>query len=123
MDSGVFVFKFNYKEDKQMVLENGPWTVARKPLFFRAWNPNLEMEKINLKAIPIWVSQLGLPFQFWSKENLTTIGSVIGKPLYIDRFTKSRERLSYARLCVKIDAAKDLSNTVTIITEDGGTHT
>ena len=52
MDSGVFIFRFNCEEDKQKILENGQWIVARKPLFLRAWSPKLEMRKINLSSGP-----------------------------------------------------------------------
>lgn len=62
------------------------------------------------------------PLSVLVHRNMSTIGSVIGKPLYTDRFTKSIERLSYARLCVEIDVAEELPDIAIIITEYGGTH-
>lgn len=96
LESGIFVFRFTCEEDKQKILEHGPWTVARRPLLLRAWSPDANMERINMKTIPVWVSLPGLPFQYWSGENLSVIGSVLGRPLYTDRYTKSKERLSCA---------------------------
>lgn len=77
------------------------------------------MERIDLQKIPIWVSMPGLPFQYWAPESLSAIGSVLGKPLYTDRHTKQRERLSYARLCVEINAKDPLLDQITIEKENG----
>lgn len=41
----------------------------------------------------------------------------------MDRYTKSRERLSYARLCIQVNASEPLQNTITIEKEDGGEFT
>lgn len=123
METGIFVFQFSYDEDKQRVLETGPWMVARRPLILRAWSKHVEMEKVNLKTIPMWVSLLGLPFQYWSAENLSIIGSVLGKPLYTNQYTKSWERLSCARLCIEINADEPLRETINIHTNKGERHT
>lgn len=123
LDNKIFVFRFTCEEDKQKILETSIWKIARRPLLLRAWNPDIEMERINLQSILVWVSLPGLPFQFWSGENLSVIGSVLGKPLYTDRHTKSRERLSYARLCVKVYAGNSFQDSIVIQTEDERCHT
>lgn len=122
MDNGVFVFRFSCEEDKNRVLESGPWNIGQRPLFLRAWNPKLQMEKMSMRSIPLWVYLPGLPFQYWSTKNLSVIGSVIGRPLYIDRLTKTRERLSYARISVEVDAKEPLMDTVTISNVDEEKH-
>lgn len=100
------------------MLEGGPWEIARKPLCLQPWTPSMEMEKVNVHVIPLWISLPKLPFQFWSSEALSIIGSVVGKLLFTDKSTKSKKRLSYARMHVEVEAATDLKDTITITTED-----
>lgn len=53
LENGVFVFCFSCEEDKQRVLETGPWTIARRPLILRAWSKDLALERVDLQKIPI----------------------------------------------------------------------
>ncbi|XP_043724094.1 protein DGS1, mitochondrial-like [Telopea speciosissima] len=101
LESGIFVFRFNLEDDKVKVLEGGPWYVQKRPMILRPWSPDVCLEKVNLCYVPVWVSLPNLPFHFWSPEALSSIGSVIGKPIVTDKMTSSMERLSYARLCVE----------------------
>lgn len=43
--------------------------------------------------------------------------------MYTNKFTKSRERLSHAKLCIEVGAAEPLPDVVTIVTEDGEAYT
>ncbi|CAB4273457.1 unnamed protein product [Prunus armeniaca] len=47
----------------------------------------------------------------WSVDGLGYVPSVVGKPLYVDSLTKSKRRLSYARICVELDATDELIDT------------
>lgn len=78
----------------------------------------MEMVKVTMDTISIWVSLPNLPFNFWNKEALSTICSVLGKPLFSNRYTM-KERLSYSRVCVEIDARRVLKDSFTILLEDG----
>lgn len=93
---------------------------CKKTTILRAWSKDLVMKRMDLQKIPIWVSLPGLPFHYWSTESLSAIGSVLGKPLYTDRYTKSRERLSYTRICIEVDASEPLQDSIIIEKEDGG---
>ncbi|KAK0586273.1 hypothetical protein LWI29_003970 [Acer saccharum] len=43
-----------------------------------------------------------------SAEGLSHIASAVGKPLYADSLTESMKRISFARVCIEIDAFCDL---------------
>ncbi|XP_043696720.1 uncharacterized protein LOC122647361 [Telopea speciosissima] len=77
------------------------------------------MERVNLCSVPVWVSLPNLPFHFWSVEALSSIGSVIGKPIVTDKMTRSMERLSYARMCVEVSAFSDLPSSIPVYGDDG----
>ncbi|XP_042499722.1 uncharacterized protein LOC122077891 [Macadamia integrifolia] len=122
LESGFFVFRFSAEEDKLRVLERGLWIVERKPIILRPWSPYLNLAWSSLSSIPAWVNLPGLPFHLWIEEALTIIESNIGIPLFTDRWTKTKERLSYAQLCVDISADKDLIDMVEIMEERGSCY-
>ncbi|XP_043696705.1 uncharacterized protein LOC122647340 [Telopea speciosissima] len=106
------------EEDKVKVLEGGPWYVQRRPLILRPWSLKVCLERVDLCSVPVWVSLPNLPFHYWSVDALSSIGSVIGKPIVTDKMTRSMERLSYARLCVEVSADRDLPFSVPVYGDD-----
>ncbi|XP_042397588.1 uncharacterized protein LOC121987954 [Zingiber officinale] len=52
--------------------------------------------------VPAWIQIHGLPPDCWTQKVLNMIGSKVGKPLYTDNLTRTRDRLEYARLLVEI---------------------
>ncbi|XP_042396370.1 uncharacterized protein LOC121986466 [Zingiber officinale] len=54
------------------------------------------------RYVPAWVQIHGLPPDCWSPKVLGLIGSEIGRPMYTDKLTRTRERLTYARLLVEV---------------------
>lgn len=108
LETGLFVFRFNCSEEKVKVLEGGVWQIARRPLVLCHWKPGMELVKVTMDSLPVWVSLPNLPFKLWNKDALSVICSVMGKPLFFDRFTMKKERLSFARVCIEVDAHKPL---------------
>ncbi|XP_039068117.1 uncharacterized protein LOC120214236 [Hibiscus syriacus] len=53
--------------------------------------------------------------ELFSKKGLSYIASVIGKPLYMDSITATRERLEYARVCVEISARSQILNFIDVV--------
>ncbi|XP_043717563.1 uncharacterized protein LOC122665474 [Telopea speciosissima] len=88
-------------------------------MILRPWSPDVCLERVDLCSVPVWVSLPNLTFHFWSSEALSSIGSVIGKPIITDKMTRSMERLSYARLCVEVSANEELPLSVPVY-GDGG---
>ncbi|XP_043697261.1 uncharacterized protein LOC122648057 [Telopea speciosissima] len=79
----------------------------------------MKLEKVELNSIPVWVTLTNLPFHFWNVEALSSIASVLGKPISTDKMTKTQERLSYARLCVEMEADHEFPDQVEVHDDDG----
>nr|XP_034902021.1 uncharacterized protein LOC118039434 [Populus alba] len=62
----------------------------------------------DLVRVPVWVRLCNVPLEYWTIKGLSCIASAIGVPLRADRTILLRKRLSYARVCVEIDASKTL---------------
>jgi len=68
----------------------------------------MQFLKGDLDRVPVWVRLYNVPLEYWIIKGLSCVASAIGVPLHADHTTLLRKRLSYARVCVKIDASKTL---------------
>ena len=92
-------------------MENGPWYIAGRPIILRVWQPGMEMLNIQLKSMPIWVKFYNIPLEYWTNTCIGYIASVVGKPLHMDSLTENRSRLSFARICIKVDSSSQFPKT------------
>lgn len=53
-----------------------------------------------------------LDLQFWYARMLNHIANMIGKPYYVDKLTSSKERLSYARILIEVNAVVTLKQCI-----------
>ena len=106
-DHGTVFFKFDSETSLVATLEGGPWYVAGKPFILRKWEPHLSLEKDRISKVPIWVHFYNIPLEYWSHEGLSYIASMIGKPIQADKMTASRRCITYARICIEVDASED----------------
>lgn len=75
--------------------------------------------KEQLTRTPICVHLYHVPLELWSAAGLSFIASVIGIPLYANRFTKTTQRLSYARICVEVEVGAEFVDSVDVMYTDG----
>ncbi|KAK9677021.1 hypothetical protein RND81_11G116500 [Saponaria officinalis] len=72
------------------------------------------MDKVSV--VPIWILFPGLDPYLWSDVVLSKMASKIGKPLFADKTTTCKGRLSFARVMVEADVATSLPDHVWINT-------
>nr|GEZ44119.1 ATPase, F1/V1/A1 complex, alpha/beta subunit, zinc knuckle CX2CX4HX4C [Tanacetum cinerariifolium] len=60
--SGMF-YKFDNETGMNHVVECGPWLVKNKPLVVQRWIPEVNIEIIDPKCIPIWVKLVNVPLE------------------------------------------------------------
>ncbi|KAK2658721.1 hypothetical protein Ddye_005254 [Dipteronia dyeriana] len=77
-------------------------------LILKKWHPRLILTKDTYSKIPVWVKLFNIPHEYWTEEGLSYIASAFGKPLYADSLIESMKRISFARVCIEIDATCDL---------------
>ncbi|KAK3229882.1 hypothetical protein Dsin_001763 [Dipteronia sinensis] len=103
-DKGFFFFKFLDDEACSNVLESGLLLFAGRMVILKKWHPRLILTKETYSKIPVWVKLFNIPHELWNEEGLSHIASAVEKPLYADSLTESMKRISYARVCIEIDA-------------------
>ena len=117
-ETGYFFFKFANKDSCEGVLEGGPWHIAGQPILLRKWEPGLELTKESPTAVPVWVHIHNIPLEYWNADSLSYIASAIGKPLHVDRVTATGRRISFAWMCIEINAEDELLKSLELGSDD-----
>ena len=103
--NGFMIFRFKTEEEMHAVMEKGPWMFGGKNIILQQWHPRYNFDKSKISTLLVWIRLHGLPFPLWSKQGLSLVASMVGRPLSCDELTYNCTRLEYARLCVEIDAS------------------
>ncbi|GKF02069.1 zinc knuckle CX2CX4HX4C containing protein, partial [Tanacetum coccineum] len=110
---GQFVgFQMHISEMRyNIVLEKGPWMVKNKSLMVNRRSPNIGMQKIEPKKLPVWIKMFNVPLEAWSVEGLSALASSVGKPILMDTITANmchtgNGRFEFARVLIEMDAGK-----------------
>lgn len=119
LDSGCFMVKFFVEADYQHAMLGGPWVVQGHYLTVHPWEPSFSPQNLEITQVFGWVRLPGLPYHYYHKSLLRTIGEVLGTVLKIDYNTIGVPKARFARLAVKIDLTKPL---VSMIKLDGATQ-
>ncbi|KAF5208044.1 zinc ion binding / nucleic acid binding protein [Thalictrum thalictroides] len=107
-DEDFFYFKFSQEEDKRSVMELGPIFIAGMIFIVKPWSSGIEAQRKQIKSVPLWVTIHGIPKKLWTKEGLSYVGSLLGKPICSDEATAQKTRLTFAKICVEVDSVFDL---------------
>ena len=94
---------------------------ASRNSVLRKWRPGLPLAKDELSKIPVWAKFHNVPIELWTEEGLSHIASVVGLPLYADAVTEACSRISFAQICIELDASTPLVDDfeVELLQEDG----
>lgn len=97
LDGDGFLFKFENLQTLNWVLEKGPWFIDQPPLLLGRWTSGMVIENLSMDVFSIRVKLRRVPLELFINEGLSRIGSAIGNPLYMDKATEMRHRVSFAR--------------------------
>ncbi|XP_062118471.1 uncharacterized protein LOC133832103 [Humulus lupulus] len=70
-----------------------------------------------IKSVPVWVRLPGLGLQYWGTKCLSALFSILGKPILVDKVTKDRSMMQFARVLVEIDIADEVSKSIQFLNE------
>ncbi|GAV90955.1 DUF4283 domain-containing protein/zf-CCHC_4 domain-containing protein [Cephalotus follicularis] len=90
-------------------------------LAVRKWSKDMVMALEDCKSIPIWVKLTRIPVQYWTKLGLSYITSVLGKPIHMDANTTKRYALSFASVCIDMEATSSFPDNIVLKLDDGTT--
>ena len=77
------------------------------------------MDKVSI--VPIWIIFPDLDPYLWTDRILNKLASRIGKPLFADHNTTSKDKLSFARGMEEVDVEESILEVITLNTPFGST--
>ncbi|CAA0825250.1 Unknown protein, partial [Striga hermonthica] len=117
--NGWILFKFTTKEDRDSVLEGGPYTIYGRTLMLKTLPKLFRFGDDDTKIVPVWVQLPYLPLECWNAKAIGKIASIIGKPISTDKLTETKDRCNFARILVELDVSEELHREIEIETYDG----
>ncbi|KAF7134775.1 hypothetical protein RHSIM_Rhsim08G0120800 [Rhododendron simsii] len=92
------------------VIMTPPQGPSTRPLSVVARIPPVQVDKPEgaFSSVPVWVKLYNVPLESWTEDGLSYIASYIGNPLSLDDFTQNHSRLTFARVCIEVEAAKEI---------------
>ncbi|KAI5639960.1 hypothetical protein M9H77_00286 [Catharanthus roseus] len=117
--SGWLLFRFDDFELKEKVLQGGPYLIFGRPLILKDMPPLFEFGACTHSEVPVWITLPGLPLDLWNARLLGKICSIVGEPICTDAMTSRKDRISYARVLVNVDLAKELVTEIKINLPNG----
>ncbi|XP_020680562.1 uncharacterized protein LOC110098169 [Dendrobium catenatum] len=102
------ICNFSSPEAREAVLQGGPWLVAGNIVGLGKWSFSSSPASVEGLWSPIWIRLPELPLIYWDVANLSRLASMIGVPLWMDSFTSTWGRSSFARICFRMDLSRKL---------------
>ncbi|XP_062114012.1 uncharacterized protein LOC133825027 [Humulus lupulus] len=118
MTMGLTMVKFNDEAMRDHVLENGVLQFDRKPVIIRPWIADLSAIRL-IRSVPLWIRLHDLGLQYWGSKCISALVSTIGKPLLVDKFTRERSRIQFARVLVEMEITDNPPRSIQFINEYG----
>lgn len=106
VNRGVFLVRFDSKEDQERACNMNGILFDKKPLIVKPWFPNISYDKASLVSIPVWVKLPKLDVVYWTEGALKSIVGYLGQVLKIDNTTLTKSRLMFARVLVDINISE-----------------
>ncbi|XP_019233469.1 PREDICTED: uncharacterized protein LOC109214047 [Nicotiana attenuata] len=119
LKNGIVMVRFDTEAGKNEVIQEGVFHFDNKPLIVEAWNVDMDFSKDELCTVPIWIRLPGLEFKYGSAKGLSKIGSLVGKPLMVDKNTEKKVGLNFARLLVEVKIGEQFPESIFFKNEKG----
>ena len=115
----LFIIQFQNSEMRNRVLESGLWHIQNKPLIVRKWEPGMRTLDFNMAKLPLWIQLSNIPLELFTQRGIGYIASALGNSLYMDRITANKQRVAYAKVCIEVEACKEVPRNVEVVLKDG----
>lgn len=111
---GFFIVRFITKQERDNIINQGPWFWGNAGLFITPWFPDFDANTMVVSTMPFWVRLHNLPLHFWHHKILIAIGNSLGKFLKLDEDRTSRGIFIFSRICVEVDLSQGLPDHITL---------
>jgi len=107
-----FFIRFEDNKDFMRFLEEGPYFFDSRIIIMKRWSLRLKFDRDILSTLLVWVKLMYLDLELWDIEALSTITSVISKPIELDEVICREARSTFTRVLVEMDATLDFPSEI-----------
>lgn len=118
-EADLFIFRFQSEDSKQSILDLSPLPFGNRVLFLWPWSPDKPIQRLSLNSVPVWIKFPDLRLHHFHPQVLSGLGSLVGKPMFMDKPTAAQKRVSFARICVEVNAGAELPKFIQYSDENG----
>jgi len=79
----------------------------------------MDLQIETIRSLPIWILLYALDIKYWGMQSLSKIGSILGRPIKTDKFTRDRQVIRYARLLIEMPIEGPFPEYIEFFNEDG----
>ncbi|XP_027169532.1 uncharacterized protein LOC113774320 [Coffea eugenioides] len=110
VELGPNLFQFNIPnhEDRERILEGGPWVIDNQMLVLNRWKEGIEGDVEAFKLAPVWVQVWNLPMHWISKEVGRKIGAVFKQVKDVIILQMGGKEGRHLKMFVTMDLSKPL---------------
>ncbi|KAH1213844.1 hypothetical protein GmHk_14G041722 [Glycine max] len=101
-----YMVKFDTTEDRQKVIDGGPWMIFYHYLTVQTWTPDFISPTTKIDKTMVWVCFPGLNLIYYDESILLALARAIGTLIKVDSNTLDVRRERFARIYVQIDLNK-----------------
>lgn len=96
-----FIFRFADLASKNAILSKGTWLFYNKPVMVSDLLSQQRTGTDKITTMPIWVKFTNIPDSYWTRDGMSSLASVVGRPICADKLTEKLNIRPYARFCVE----------------------
>ncbi|GAA0171683.1 hypothetical protein LIER_25659 [Lithospermum erythrorhizon] len=106
----VFI-EFNFKDYFNRVWLGLAWSIHGYTMRVFKWEADFSPNRESATA-PVWVRFEGVPLYLFDELSLVSIANAVGNPLRVGPKNINRTKLNYAHVCVELDVAAPLVDSI-----------
>lgn len=103
VDNGFYMVMFDLEDDRDKVINGGPWMIFDHYLVVSTWSPNFVSSTGKIEKTLVWIKFSGMNLVYYDESLLIAMAFSIGRPIEVDERTLRVDRGRFARICVEID--------------------
>lgn len=108
-DNNIVTCSFNRLEDRDRVLNSGPWSIKGALLNLQIWSPSLTLEEVDFTYIEMWIQIHNLPPNRMNGDNIRKVGNVIGTLSFCEKEYQLCKIRKFVRIKACVNIIKPLT--------------
>ncbi|XP_042482127.1 uncharacterized protein LOC122062570 [Macadamia integrifolia] len=122
MGKGYILFQFESEGDMATMWRRSLTRVGNQVIRFQPWKPDFDVHAKNIETKLVWIRFPNLPLKYWHEKILLTMAKAAGRPVALDRCTRTAAMGTFARVQVEIEIGVNRLEEIHVERKQPGTN-